>query len=223
MSRYKVIFTKPKDVIPFNNQKMINSFIHKTIGHNGYHDTFSEYNISGLQGGKYDAERGGLVYEEPYIIISSPNEEFNMMIIEKLLQRKQMLFGMTVADIRFVELGLNAHYDYISTLSPIIVFDKKSRRKITFKDEGWIDMLRQNCIDKLRHMGIEDKTFSIEAHYENKWKTKMVYVGDVYNVCSMVKLKVSGSIGAREILYNLGLGGSCGSGFGCVKIVGSVY
>ena len=129
MARYKVIFTKPTDVIPFNNQKMLNSFIHKTIGHNGYHDTFSEYNISGLQGGKYDAERGGLVYEEPYIIISSPNEEFNMMIIEKLLQRKQTLFDMTVADIRFVELRLNARYDYISTLSPIIVFDKKSRRK----------------------------------------------------------------------------------------------
>ena len=223
MARYKVIFTKPTDVIPFNNQKMLNSFIHKTIGHNDYHDKFSEYNISGLQGGKYDAERGGLVYEEPYIIISSPNEEFNMMIIEKLLQHKQMLFGMTVADIRFVELGLNAHYDYISTLSPIIVFDKKSRRKITFKDEGWLDMLRQNCIDKLRHMGIEDESFSIEPRYEKKWKTKMVWVGDIYNVCSMVKLKVSGSITTREILYNLGLGGSCGSGFGCVKIVGSVY
>ena len=223
MARYKVIFTKPMDVIPFNNQKMLNSFIHKTIGHNGYHDTFSEYNISGLQGGKYDAERGGLVYEEPYIIISSPNEEFNLMIIEKLFQHKQTLFGMTVADIRFVELGLNAHYDYISTLSPIIVFDKKSRRKITFKDEGWLDMLRQNCIDKLHHMGIEDESFSIEPRYENKWKTKMVWVGDIYNVCSMVKLKVSGSITTREILYNLGLGGSCGSGFGCVKIVGSVY
>ena len=72
-------------------------------------------------------------------------------------------------------------------------------------------------------MGIEDESFSIEAHYENKWKTKMVYVGDVYNVCSMVKLKVSGSVRTREVLYNLGLGGSCGSGFGCVKIVGSVY
>lgn len=223
MARYKVIFTKPTDVIPFNNQKMLNSFIHKTIGHNDYHDKFSEYNISGLQGGKYDAERGGLVYEEPYIIISSPNEEFNMMIIEKLLQRKQTLFDMTVADVRFVELGLNAHYDYISTLSPIIVFDKKSRRKITFKDEGWLDMLRQNCIDKLRHMGIEDESFSIEPRYEKKWKTKMVWVGDIYNVCSMVKLKVSGSITTREILYNLGLGASCGSGFGCVKIVGSVY
>ena len=115
MARYKVIFTKTKDVIPFNNQKMLNSFIHKTIGHNGYHDTFSEYNISGLQGGKYDAERGGLVYEEPYIIISSPNEEFNMMIIEKLLQRKQTLFDMTVADIRFVELRLNARAYIIIT------------------------------------------------------------------------------------------------------------
>ena len=112
---------------------------------------------------------------------------------------------------------VNTHFDNIVTISPIIV-KSKNGRKITFKDSEWLDRLTQNCVNKLHHLNIVDPTFKMEVVNPHKAKEKCVWVGDIFNVCSNVRLKVFGRPKTREALYNLGLGGSTGSGFGSVKI-----
>ena len=91
-------------------------------------------------------------------------------------------------------------------------------RKITFKHEDWLSLLTQNCESKLKHLNIVDPTFKLEIMNPHKAKEKCIWVGDIFNPSSNVRLKVYGKPKTRETLYNMGLGGSTGSGFGSIKI-----
>ena len=72
----KIIFSKPENGMRIDNQHYINGFIHKCLGKNNkYHNSFSDYAISSLQGGKLC--NGRLVFNEnPYILVSSENSNF---------------------------------------------------------------------------------------------------------------------------------------------------
>ena len=66
-------FTNTTDKIPVDNQKELNSFVHRVLGHdNKFHDALSNYSISGLQGGILHKGTRMLSFREnPYIMISS--------------------------------------------------------------------------------------------------------------------------------------------------------
>ena len=76
--RFKVILTQPTDLVPVNNQHYMNGFNHSIIGENNkYHDKFSAYAISSLQGGKLCEDKKHLFFEsDPYFFVSSNNMEF---------------------------------------------------------------------------------------------------------------------------------------------------
>ena len=63
-----------------------------------------------------------------------------------------------------------------------------------------------------------DPTFKMEIINPHKAKSKCIWVGKVFNPCSNVRLRIYGKKKTRETLYNMGLGGSTGSGFGSVKL-----
>ena len=73
----------------------------------------------------------------------------------------------------------------------------------------------------LKHCDIEEETFKMELIKPERCKKKNVWVGDVFNPISSVRLRVYGRKETREALYNLGIGNSTGSGFGAVKIYGN--
>ena len=63
------------------------------------------------------------------------------------------------------------------------------------------------------------KNFKIEVcetYGKNKTKLVKSHNGKMKNVSNMLRLKVSGHPDTRKILYEMGLGSSCGSGFGSV-------
>jgi CRISPR-associated endoribonuclease Cas6 len=215
----KVIFNKPKNnIIPIVNQKELNSYIHKCLGiNNEYHDSFSDYAISSIQGGKLN-NNNMLSFENsvPYIIISSENFQFISQIIMGIESNKFNLFDMTFKNFEFNDFKVNQTFDKIITISPILL--KKNNKKITFTDKEWVNVLIEQTKAKLKHKGIIDDTFNIEIRNVNKAKEKMIYVGNTFNPCSMISLKVYGKKETRKTIYNMGFGNSTGCGFGSIKV-----
>ena len=207
-------------IIPFNNQKELNSFIYRTLGdNNSYHDSFSDYSISGLQGGKkYDDKN--IIFtnsKKPYVQVSSENSKFINDLLIGLSKNKYTFFGLVFSRTEFMDYNVNKRFDTIITLSPVIVKDRTGR-KISINDENFLSLLKENCIKKLKHKGIVDDTFDIIIRHPEKARQKMIMVGNIFNICSKISLYVYGKPSTRKTLYNLGLGGSTGSGFGSVML-----
>jgi CRISPR-associated endoribonuclease Cas6 len=218
--RIRINLTYPTADVPVNNQHFMNGFIFESFGKDcDLHDTFSDYNISSLQGGTLKNDKKHIEFKNgnPYFYISG-SDSFVNFAIEAFENSTASVFGMRYDSIGIDEdFVVNTYFDSIVTISPIIV-KAKNGRKITFKDDEWLDRLTQNCVNKLQHLNIVDPTFKLEVVNPHKAKEKCVWVGDIFNVCSNVRLKVFGRPGTRKALYNLGLGGSTGSGFGSIKI-----
>ena len=138
-------------------------------------------------------------------------------MINGLNKKEYTFFGLVFDRIEFKDFNVNKRYDTILTISPVIVKDKHGK-KISIDNKDFLYYLKKNCIEKLKHNGIEDETFDIYFRHQEKAKQKMIMVGDVFNICSVISLYVYGKPTTRKKLYNLGLGGSTGSGFGAVKV-----
>ena len=205
--------------IPISNQKELNSYIHRCIGKdNEYHDSFSNYSISSIQGGKLNKSTGMLCFEEePYIYISSPDSEFVQLLVVGAMSG-QKLFNMEFSKISLADLNSDKFCDTVITISPILLKRESDGVKITIDDDGWIDSLKSQCIKKLNRAGLTNNGFNIELRNPERAKKKMVYVGNVFNPCSQVSLKVYGDKKSRDYIYSVGFGNSCGSGFGSVKL-----
>jgi CRISPR-associated endoribonuclease Cas6 len=215
--KLKIILTKPNINIPINNQKELNSFIHRCLGKdNEWHDKFSDYSISSLQGGKLI--NNYLIFDDyPYIICNTDN----ISLITKLLQglnENHSIFDMKFKKVEITEVKVNKFYDKVVTISPILLKDVKTNTKLTYKDGNWLSLLIKQSKSKLLKCGIEDDTFDIKIRNILKAKTKTIYVGDVFNPTTMISLIIYGKPKTRQILYNMGLGNSTGSGFGSIKI-----
>lgn len=215
--RTKIFFTMPEKNIPVNNQKQLNSYIHRVLGHdNSYHDTFSNYAISSLQGGKLMPD-GNLKFESnPYIVVSSEDPTFIGLFLEGVQNMDEKFFDMSYLRIELGDYAVHEYFDKVNTISPILI--KKDGKKLTIKDDGWLEAITENCIKKLEYKGVSTKGFNIEIRNPERAKKKIIYVGDVFNPCSMVSLKITGTKKARKTLYNLGIGNSTGSGFGTIEI-----
>lgn len=213
----KIIFSIPANGLSINNQHYVNGFIHKCLGENNkYHDSFSDYAISSVQGGKLN--NGKLTFNDnPYILISSENTEFINELMQGILTTNADIEGIKFSRFDFSDYNIHDYYDKIVTLSPILIKDK-SGMKLSFKDEKFLEVLTSNCIKKLKHAGITDNSFKIEIRNIEKAKVKKIMVGDVFNICSLISLIIYGKPKTRKTLYNMGIGNSCGCGFGTIKI-----
>jgi CRISPR-associated endoribonuclease Cas6 len=218
--RIRINLTYPTAEVPVNNQHYLNGFIFASFGENcERHNAFSDYNITSLQGGKLNKDKKTLSFidSNPYFYISG-NDEFIGFAVAAFANSTASFFGMRFNNLDVTEdFNVNEYFDNVVTVSPIIVKNKDGK-KITFKDTSWLSCLMDNCKKKLSHIGIDDTTFKIEVINPHKAKEKCIWVGDIFNVCSNVRLKIYGSKKARIALYNMGLGGSTGSGFGGIKI-----
>lgn len=220
MGRLRINLTYPTVDVPVNNQHFLNGFIHSSFGDNNpYHDSFSNYNISSLQGGKLKDDKKTLSFNNssPHFFISGDND-FLSFAINAFIRSEASMFGMKFESIgSFDDFKLNKYFDDIVTISPIIV-KNDNKQKITVDDKDFLHHLTINCLKKLSYNGIVDTSFRLEIINPHKSKSKCIWVGNVFNPCSNVRLRVYGKKKTREMLYNMGLGGSTGSGFGSIKI-----
>ena len=220
----RVYFEKTDKVISFNNQHQMNGFIYALLGDKAdkYHDSYSRYSVSSIQGGHISPDKKGIVFDgEPYIQISSNDLEiigdFVNGILNAINNHSANFFGLYPTRFDNSEFHCNKSFDVVKTISPILI--RKDGNKLNCKDADWVEVLEKNCKDKLSHEGIDDKTFRIEVKKPERLRTKMIWVGGVFNPCTEGVFTIYGKKETREKLLSLGLGNSTGSGFGAMKIL----
>lgn len=218
-----IFFEKTDKVLPFNNQHALNGVIHTILGKdNKYHDSFSHYSVSSIQGGKMSQDKKGIIFkDEPYIIVSSLETSFINNFLIGLTKQISLnscdFYGLKLKRFETTDLVPHTEYDVIITNSPILIKNKDGF-KLTCKNDGWLQAVKDNCIKKLFHSGIVDETFDIKVQNPENLKQKTIMVGAIFNPCTSAILTVYGKKNTRKTLYSLGIGNSTGSGFGSVSI-----
>ena len=129
-------------LVPFTEptQNYVNSMLHSILGKNNpYHDKFSCYSVSFLRGGKLTSD--GLVYPDGgKLYISSPDETFIETFLISLIHSKNVkVRDMVLTSYDISDISVNAKYDIIETLSPILL--KENGKRITFKDTSFLSVL----------------------------------------------------------------------------------
>lgn len=220
--RIKLEFTKPNQNIPINTQQYVNSFIHKCLGHNNpYHDKQSDYNISNLKGGKLNDDKLTIHFPNvnPYIIVSSENQEFMGKIIEGAHTINSFGFGMEFIDTTFISEEFINGWNHFFTLDPILLKELNSEGKtryITIKDIDFTNKLKNHIINKFSkidpNLNLNDLQIEI-----GHGKTKRITIkNNEWAIGTSVKVMIKTNKKVASKLYHYGLGQSTGSGFGTI-------
>jgi len=226
--KIKIKFGPSVQPISYPMNKQINGFINKVLGENNkYHGKVSSHSVS-LMNGRKVFNRANMTVEFPeggYIYVSSPDSDFMLDLIVGLGNiDKADICGMElkrIDDGRYdvCNFSPNKTYDYVTTLSPIII--KNEKKNITYKHENFLDVLTDKSIKKLVHNGVPEEyasTIHMDLCEHDSNRTFDMLVAGQHNICSRVTLKVYGNIEARMALYEMGLGRSTSFCFGNVKI-----
>ena len=212
--------------IPVNNNNILVGFVNNILGNNNeYHGKTGQYCLSSLQGGKLNTDKKTLSFSDnnPYFYFSSMNLDTITKFISNInnLSNNIKCMGMSISNIDVIDdFKVNNFFDNVITISPILLYNNDYSKKITFKtSNNWVNLLIEQSKRKLKHYNIYDETFNIEIVKPHKSKHKTIFYNDIFNPCTLTRLKIYGKKETRYTLYNLGLGASNAIGFGAINIM----
>lgn len=223
-------FTKNTEVVPVQNYSMVISYLHKVLGNNNkYHDTFSNYSLSNLQGGKLTNQI--LNFENgSSLAISSPDEAFINMIVENILsseENRKLFCGMVFDRIELRNDKYNNGWNNFCTLSPVLLRDEekkffcvngRSSRIVNLTIPEMEEKIKDNILKKLSRTSLVKPEIKVIIPTEREYKVKQILVKNVINYCTQIKFNVNCSKEVAEMIGDLGVGDCTGIGFGCVVL-----
>lgn len=221
--RIKFNFSKNISEVPIHNQALMNSYIHKCLGRNNeYHDAKSNYNISHLYGGKLNRDNGMLAFDKGgYFVVSSQDNEFINKLLMGVLNHQDLFHGMKFAGVDHIKENFVNGWNYFATLSPFIVKRYASMKDysfITLNDENFEGELQRYLINKLSKIDakLDLSDFEVKIPKNDNHKIKKILVKNVINMANSCHINIHTNKRVAELLYNIGLGQSTGSGFGTI-------
>ena len=220
--RIKVLLSGTNNELPINNQHIVNSFIHRSIGKdNKYHNTKNDYSISSLQGGKWIKDTGNISLKNGgYILITSLNKEFLDSIMLGLYTTP--FYGdIKVSGLEFIDEVFFNGWNYFVTLSPFIIKKYSSKKEYGFNtldDDNFELLVKDYLINKLVKINskLDLSDFNVVIPKHNNHKTVKVMVKNVKNIANSCHINIYTNKKVAELLYNIGIGQSTGCGFGTI-------
>jgi CRISPR-associated endoribonuclease Cas6 len=220
--RLKLLLSGTESELPINNQHIVNSFIHRSIGKdNEYHNTKNDYSISSLQGGKWIKDTGNITFKDGgYITISSLNQEFLDKIIPGLLTTP-FYDDIKVSGLELIGENFVNGWNYFVTLSPFIIKKYSSKKEYGFNtmhDDNFEQTVKQYLINKISKINpkLDLSDFDVKIPQHDKHKTVKVIVKNVKNIGNSCHINIHTNKKVAELLYNIGIGQSTGCGFGTI-------
>lgn len=222
--RIKINLAGNNIVLPNNTQHLVNSYFHKCLGHNNtYHDLYSDYSISSIQGGYLDIKNKSLIINNAFIIVSSFDDTMISKLVIGIMNNKSFYDGISVVNIEPMqeELFYNG-YNHFRTLTPFLI--RQNNKEITTNDfssleemSEFVNLITINKLSKIssKHNLNLKLDFSIKIEWCHsirrfmKPNCRAMYV----NNCGFTFI---GSKKEASLLYDIGIGQSTGSGFGCI-------
>lgn len=227
--RVIINFTKNTELVPANNQDIINSYIHKCLGNNNkYHDSQSNYNVSKLLGGERDNTNHTLNFEKGgKIVVSSIEYEFLDTLLSGIITNPNLSWGMSYVNVDFVNETFYNEVNHFKTLSPILLKENlgnSGTNYVTINDYNFDEVLTARMLKKLKiiseklELKLKLDNFKITTAKTLKGKGKVIRVklNNDSNFASDCIISVTCDKKTAELLSNIGVGQSTGCGFGCV-------
>lgn len=210
----------------------INGFINKVLGENNkWHGTFSPYSVSGMYGGVLQEDKTIQYPNGGCFVVASSNSEFIGDFLKGLftLEDDAKILSMSFDGFENYDIKPMSDYSIITLDSVYLQKKEKGLKKevYTFTNcDDFIERLRENSIKKLIREGIPERTaksIKFSPHHPEKWRErfqiyKMMDNHPLANKVSNIKLYVTGSVKARKMLFDLGIGNSTGFGFGFARL-----
>jgi len=221
--RIKISFTKNTTPVPVNTQILLNSYVHNCLGRdNIYHDKKSDYSISSLQGGTLNIEEQTLSYENgSFIVISSLDAEFINKLLIGVITNPKFTHGMEFNGVDHInEVFING-WNHFVTLSPFLIKDYSKKKKynfLTLKDINFKTKVKTYLINKLSAINskLDLSDFDIDITENKNHRVRKIMVKNVINHANQCHISIHTNKKVAELLYNIGLGQSTGSGFGTI-------
>lgn len=246
MSRILLKFKPNLMPVPINFQTMQNVYIYGKCfdGDKELHDSTNLHCTSQLYGGKLkdnsiEFKNGGL------ISFSTINESIMRKLIMGAFKHKDLFCGMEFDCVDAVFEKFYNGCNHFSTLSPFVFKenDRDSYKYVVFNDPRFLSKIsektKKNKLiildypefseyatnrtkNKLLKIDPElDLTkFKIEIHPHKNHKIKKTIIkkgnSDVVVFSNQCQLSIYGNSKVSELIYNVGLGQSTGSGFGTI-------
>jgi CRISPR-associated endoribonuclease Cas6 len=221
--RIKITYSPNNTPVPISNQHMLNAYIHKSLGRdNEYHDIKSNYNISHLYGGKLDIKTNTLDFSRGgYIIISSLDTGFINSLLIGIINNPVLFHGMSFNGVEHINETFMDGWNHFITLSPFIIkeyVDKKKYKFYTLKDDGFEKVVKDYLVNKVSMINpkLDLSDFEVLIPKHEHHKVKSILVKNVINRGSHCQISIKTNKAVAELLYNIGIGQSTGSGFGCI-------
>jgi len=220
--RIKILLSGTNNQLPINNQDIVNSFIHRALGKdNKYHNQKNDYSISSLQGGKWIPGTNNISFVNGgYITISSLNKEFLDDILLGLY-KTPFYQDIKVSGLEFIEEQFYSGWNHFATLSPFIIKEQQDNRKysfLTLNDVNFESKVKDYLLLKLSKINpkLDFSEFDVKIENNPNHKVKKVLVKNVINRANQCQVSIKCKREVAELIYNIGLGQSTGSGFGTI-------
>lgn len=216
--RLKIKLSGTNEKLPINNQHIVNGFFYKLLGENNkFHDNQSDYNVSSLRGGKFIGNKEISFNNGGYIMVSAYDQEVLNLLLIGMMNHQTFYKNIKINGFEYLpnEKYYNG-WNHFKTLSPILL--KKKGKFKTLNDDDFIYELTQQTKRKLKNinakLNLSELEISIKSHPAHK--VKKILVKNVINKASQCQLSIKCSKEIANILYNVGVGNSTGSGFGMI-------
>jgi len=220
--RIKLNFTKNTRPVSIANQSMVNGYIHKCLGvDNIYHNSASNYAISSLMGGKLNDDRKTLSFDNgAYIIVSSNDMEFMNKLIMGVIDNTEFICGMKFVEVNPITETFINGWNHFATLSPFLIKERTDNgyRFVTLDDDNFELKVKDYLVNKISKIDptLNLNNFDVRIQNNPKHKVKKILVKNVINHANQCQISIHCDKRVAELLYNIGIGQSTGSGFGTV-------
>lgn len=229
--RIKLNFGPSDNNIPIINQSFVNFYIHKCLGiNNKYHDAKNNYSISNLRGGHKNIESQTESYPNgSFIIISSQDLNFINTLLMGVINNQELGYGMKFKNSDFIQEIIYDGWNNFFTLTPFIIKKYDSKHKYTFltiDNPNFTEEVKNYLINKITKINpkLDLTNFDIEIDTLGNSNPTKVFIkkikndSEVYvkNLANRCLIRIHSNKEVADLLYNIGIGQSAGSGFGMI-------
>lgn len=211
-----------KQPVPFAYQHQLTGAFHKWMGQgNDLHDTISLYSLSWLHEGH--AQRGNLEFPRgARWSISLYDDSLINLLVDRMLRDPEVCYGMHVMQIEQQATPLFGNRHVFKTGSPVLARAKEEEGKskhLIFSDPESDKVLTATLRHKMDAACLAAHHKEVRVSFDRSYrgaKTKLVTIKNIQSRASVCPVIIEGTPEAVQFAWNVGVGHSTGSGFGCL-------
>ncbi len=209
--------------VPFDYQHALTGAFHKWLGHdNPLHDRMSLYSLSWLDGSR--AVRGALEFPRGASWFISYHDDIDLTerLVNAALGDPEVCYGMSVTRVEQQATPRFGNRHAFKVGSPVLARSQQAEGRVKhliFSDPEVDHVLTATLRHKMDTAELAAIHKEVSVRFDRTFrgaKTKLVRIKDIESRASVCPVIIEGTPEAVAFAWNVGVGHSTGSGFGCL-------